>query len=188
MGTLAELLNLCDVMFIHKFPLCVHGCCLNYRAAQAQPVSPEMALCRQVIETHQHSVVKIGCWKRENGGDKRKSRGTGFIVHMDANFCLVMSCGHVLEDHLEDKSIHVAFGDIEIEASVVFGECDNEVSMLRVDKSTSPRKFAKVASYTPVTWSDHEAQEKSLVAILSRDADLDKILCRSPSVFHGTVS
>lgn len=101
------------------------------------------------MEEHEHSVVGIRCRKKKDGREW-PARGTGFIVHMDPMFCLVMTCGHVLHNHI-DGSIHVRFGaDIQIDARLVFAEYAREVCMVRVDKSTSPESFAAIAGYPAV--------------------------------------
>lgn len=147
-----------------------------------------MALCRQVIQAHVDSVVLIRCRKRARGSESELGAyGTGFIVHMDPRFCLVMTCGHVLEDYVKD-TISVSFGHIEMKARVVFAEYVKEVSMLRVDRNTNPQSYDTIAGYPAVHWSTQEAQEKHLVAILSRVKDPESHLSQLPSIYHGNVS
>lgn len=134
-----------------------------------------------------HSVVLIRCRKKKRGREEG-AKGTGFIVHMDPRFCLVMTCGHVLKSHVEG-SIRVVFGDTEISpARLVLAEYAMEVSMVRVDRSISAESFDAIAGYPQVRWAAREAREKNLIAILSRTSDPENHLCEdNPSVFHGTV-
>lgn len=142
-----------------------------------------MELCRQVIQAHRKSVVKIDV-SQQDQQRVNSGHGTGFIVHMDPKFCLVMTCGHVLRDHIPG-SISVSFGSISIKASVVLCDEDREVGLVRVDASSDPQRFGSIVNYPRVHWSDVEAGPKPLVAILARTADAEGYVCNSPSVFHG---
>lgn len=87
--------------------------------ASVAAVAEEMELCKRVIQAHRNSVVRIYVKKRDPITQRVYSTsGTGFIIHMDPGFCLLMTYAHVLRHHIH-REISVLLDNVRIGASVV---------------------------------------------------------------------